>query len=115
VKASGFGFEAFEQEQVKVMAEKVATLTQAERLARKTIIGLVTSAQKTPKTIRVEVHYLTKHPKYGKFVRKAARMHAHDEKSEARVGDRVQIMECRPISKTKNWRLVKVLERAPQD
>lgn len=97
------------------MAEKVATLTAADRKARKTIIGLVTSARKTPKTIRVEVQYLTKHPKYGKYVRKAARMHAHDENSEARVGDKVQIMECRPISKTKNWRLLKVLEKAPQD
>jgi small subunit ribosomal protein S17 len=97
------------------MAENAATLAPTERKARKTIVGVVTSANKTPKTIRVEVHYLTKHAKYGKFVRKAARMHAHDEKSEAKIGDRVQLMECRPISKTKNWRLIKVVERAPQD
>ncbi len=86
----------------------------ARRKPRTTIIGVVTSAQKTPKTIRVEVEYLTKHSKYGKFVRRTARLHAHDEKGEARLGDRVEIMECRPISKTKNWRLVKVLTAAPQ-
>jgi small subunit ribosomal protein S17 len=87
----------------------------APRKARKTIVGVVTSAQKTPKTIRVEVEYLTRHAKYGKFLRRNARLHVHDEKGEARPGDRVQVMECRPMSKSKNWRLVKVLESAPQD
>ncbi len=97
------------------MAENAAKQAQQQRKARRTIVGVVTSAQKTPKTIRVEVESLTKHAKYGKYVRKTARLHAHDEKSEAKLGDRVQVMECRPMSKTKNWRLVKVLESAPQD
>lgn len=72
--------------------------------------GVVTRAR-SAKTLRVEVSNLVKHPKYGKYIRKRAVCHAHDEKGEAREGDRVEIMECRPISKTKRWRLVKVLSR----
>jgi small subunit ribosomal protein S17 len=83
-----------------------------KRKLRKTRIGVVTSAHKTPKTIRVEVQYQVKHPLYEKIVRRTQRLHAHDEKAEAKLGDRVEIMECRPISKTKTWRLVKVLESA---
>jgi small subunit ribosomal protein S17 len=52
-----------------------------------------------------------KHLKYGKFLRRWSKLHAHDEKNEAQIGDRVVVMTCRPISKTKGWRLVKVLER----
>ncbi len=86
----------------------------AERKPRKTVIGTVTAAS-TPKTIRVEFEYLTRHAKYGKYLRRSAKLHAHDEKGEARLGDRVQVMECRPMSKTKKWRLVKVLQAAPQE
>jgi len=85
------------------------------RKARRTAIGIVTSAHKTPKTLRVVVEYQARHPIYGKIMRRSTLLHAHDEKGEARQGDRVQVMECRPISKTKTWRLVKVLEAAPQD
>ena len=95
------------------MAENTA---QGEnRRLRKTMIGVVTSANKTPKTIAVKVHYMTRHPKYGKFVQESLMLKAHDEASAARLGDRVELMECRPISKTKQWRLVRVVESAPQD
>jgi small subunit ribosomal protein S17 len=79
------------------------------------MVGVVTSANKTPKTLRVEVVFLVRHAKYGKYERFRSVLHVHDEKQEAHKGDRVQVMECRPVSKQKNWRLVKVLERAPQD
>jgi small subunit ribosomal protein S17 len=83
-----------------------------ERKLRRTEIGVVTSAHKTPKTIRVEVKYRTRHPRYGKYIRRSTKLHAHDEKGEAQMGDRVEVMECRPISKTKTWRLIRVLAHA---
>ena len=64
------------------------------------------------KTIRVEIEWTYKHPKYGKYLRKTTKFGVHDEKNEAKVGDTVEITECRPISKTKTWRLVKVVEKA---
>lgn len=73
--------------------------------------GTVTSNQMA-KTITVEVERTYKHAKYGKFVRKAHKYHAHDEKAEAKKGDRVEIMACRPYSKTKRWRLVRVVEKS---
>ena len=77
--------------------------------------GIVTSAHKTPKTISVKVQYLVRHRKYGKYIRRSVKLYAQDEKAEAREGDRVQLMECRRMSKTKSWRLVKVLAPAPRD
>jgi small subunit ribosomal protein S17 len=64
------------------------------------------------KTITVAVERKVKHPIYGKFVKKTTRFHAHDEKNECTVGDVVKIMETRPLSKTKRWRLVEVVEKA---
>lgn len=64
------------------------------------------------KTIKVVVEELIKHPRYGKYVRRRTAMHVHDQHNEARVGDLVQIMATRPLSKTKNWRLVKVVRRS---
>lgn len=87
------------------------TAIQHDRSMRRVIEGIVTS-DKMEKTITVEIERTFKHAKYGKFVRKAKRYHAHDEKSEAKKGDRVEIMECRPYSKTKRWRLVRVVEKA---
>lgn len=81
-----------------------------ERNLRKTRIGLVTS-NKMAKTITVEVERRVKHPIYGKFVKKTSRFHAHDEKNECKIGDLVKIMETRPLSKTKRWRLVEVVEK----
>jgi small subunit ribosomal protein S17 len=82
----------------------------AERNLRKTRIGVVTS-NKMSKTITVSVERRVKHPIYGKFVKKTSKFHAHDEKNECSIGDTVMIMETRPLSKTKRWRLVEVVEK----
>lgn len=81
------------------------------RNLRKERTGVVTS-DKMEKTIVVAVQYKTKHPKYGKFVKSTAKFMAHDEKQECGIGDTVRIMETRPLSKSKRWRLVEVLEKA---
>jgi small subunit ribosomal protein S17 len=83
----------------------------AERNLRKIRIGVVRGS-KMDKTITVAVERKVKHPIYGKFVKKTTRFHAHDEKNECGVGDIVRIMETRPLSKTKRWRLVEVVEKA---
>ena len=82
-----------------------------ERNLRKIRIGVVTS-DKMDKTITVAVERKVKHPIYGKFVKKTTKFHAHDEKHECTIGDVVKIMETRPLSKTKRWRLVEVVEKA---
>ncbi|MCX6202419.1 MAG: ribosomal protein [Bacteroidota bacterium] len=81
------------------------------RNLRKTRTGLVTS-DKMDKTITVAVERKVKHPIYGKFVKKTTKFHAHDEKGECGIGDVVKIMETRPLSKTKRWRLVEIIEKA---
>ncbi|MEZ5042277.1 MAG: 30S ribosomal protein S17 [Saprospiraceae bacterium] len=83
----------------------------AERNLRKTRIGVVTSNKMT-KTIAVSVERRLQHPIYGKFVKKTKKFIAHDEQNECNIGDRVKIMETRPLSKLKRWRLVEILERA---
>lgn len=83
----------------------------AERNLRKTRTGVVRS-NKMDKTIIVTVERRVKHPIYGKFVKKTTSFHAHDEKNECTVGDIVKIMETRPLSKTKRWRLVEMVEKA---
>jgi small subunit ribosomal protein S17 len=85
----------------------------AEKSAR-TLTGTVVS-NKMDKTISVEVERLIKHPTYGKYVRRTTKLLAHDEKNECRQGDTVAISECRPLSRHKAWRLVRVIERAPAD
>jgi len=92
------------------MAENTNTATAEARNLRKTRIGVVTSNKMT-KTITVAVERKVKHPIYGKFVKKTTKFHAHDEKNEASIGDVVRIMETRPMSKTKRWRLVEVVEK----
>ena len=82
-----------------------------DRKIRKTKTGIV-SSDKMEKTITVAVERKVKHPIYGKFVKKTTKFHAHDEKNEAKPGDVVRIMETRPLSKTKRWRLVEILEKA---
>lgn len=89
------------------MSEAVKTI---ERNLRKTRIGVV-SSNKMDKTITVNVERKVKHPLYGKFVKKTTKFHAHDEKNECSIGDTVRIMETRPMSKTKRWRLVEVVEK----
>jgi small subunit ribosomal protein S17 len=82
-----------------------------DRNLRKTRIGVVTS-NRMDKTVTVAVERKVKHPIYGKFVKKTTKFHAHDEKNECTIGDTVRIMETRPLSKTKRWRLVEVVEKA---
>jgi small subunit ribosomal protein S17 len=77
----------------------------------RTLSGRVIS-DKMDKTITVAIERLVKHPVYGKYVRRTTKLHAHDEHNECRTGDLVTIRQCRPLSKTKAWTLVAVLERA---
>jgi len=84
--------------------------TAVERNLRKTRIGVV-SSNKMDKTITVKVERKIKHPLYGKFLKKTTSFHAHDEKNECSIGDLVKIMETRPLSKTKRWRLVEIVEK----
>ena len=96
------------------MAENEAessTAAEEHRSFRKVREGVVTSAS-MEKTIVVTVTEKTRHPKYKKTVLRTKKLHTHDEGGLARVGDRVRVMETRPLSKTKRWRLVEVLERA---
>jgi small subunit ribosomal protein S17 len=81
------------------------------RTRRKERVGVVTS-NKMDKSIVIKVLRRVKHPKYGKFVKKSSNFMAHDEKNECNIGDTVRIMETRPLSKNKCWRLVEILERA---
>ena len=83
----------------------------AERGTRKTVVGKVVS-DKMAKTISVRTERLVKHPLYGKYVRRWTTYKAHDEQNEAQMGDTVEIMETRPLSKTKRWRLVRVVDKA---
>jgi small subunit ribosomal protein S17 len=83
----------------------------SERTARKERIGVVTSA-KMQKSITVAIERQVKHPMYGKVVKKTTKLMAHDETNNANVGDTVRIMETRPLSKNKRWRLVDIVERA---
>lgn len=92
----------------------MSTATQTEgktqtRRVRNLRQGVVTS-DKGDKTIRVVVDFSTRHPIYGKFMRRRTVLHAHDEKNEASKGDQVEVMSCRPISKTKRWRLVRIIK-----
>ena len=82
-----------------------------ERNLRKERIGVITS-NKMDKSIVVEVTRKEKHPIYGKFVKKSSKFIAHDEKNECNIGDTVRIMETKPLSKNKCWRLVEIVERA---
>ncbi|MCL2435722.1 MAG: 30S ribosomal protein S17 [Lentimicrobiaceae bacterium] len=78
---------------------------------RKVREGLVTS-NKMEKSIVVSVERKLKHPKYGKFLKRTTKLMAHDEKNECNIGDKVKVMETRPLSKSKCWRLVEIIERA---
>ncbi|MCA4896057.1 MAG: 30S ribosomal protein S17 [Cytophagales bacterium] len=84
---------------------------EAERNLRKEKVGRVTSNKMT-KSITVAIDRKVKHPIYGKFMNKTTKFMAHDEKNEAGIGDTVRIMETRPLSKSKRWRLVEIVEKA---
>lgn len=94
-------------------AAPAANAGKAQRPLLRTLVGVVAS-DKADKTIKVVVNYQTRHPKYGKYLRRRTVLATHDEKNEAREGDTVEIAECRPLSKTKHHRLVRVIEKAPE-
>ncbi len=83
------------------------------QIKRRAVRGVVTS-DRCAKTITVLVSRRFRHPKYGKMVRRDQKVHAHDQAGEAHVGDTVEVVECRPMSRTKRWRLVRILERNPE-
>src|ERR671933_2516407 len=93
------------------MAEPEAPQQEGGR--RRFEIGVVTS-DKMNKTRRVEIPRLVKHARYGKYIRRRTVCHVHDENNESHVGDTVEIMETRPLSKTKSWRLTRIVTKAPQ-
>src|SRR5438105_14291996 len=95
------------------MAEQQTKAAVVERPDLRTVVGVVAS-DKGNKTIKVVVNYQTRHPKYGKFLKRRTVLHAHDEKNEAKEGDTVQIAECRPLSKTKHHRLLRIVQKAPE-
>ena len=82
-----------------------------QRGIRKSRIGVVVS-DKMDKTIVVSIQTRVRHPLYGKIMKQTSKLKAHDEKNECGVGDKVRVMETRPLSKTKNWRLVEIIEKA---
>jgi small subunit ribosomal protein S17 len=94
------------------MADQTQSTGDADRNQRRTLVGVVTR-DKMSKTRRVDVERLVKHPRYGKFVKKRTVCYVHDEKNESHIGDTVEIMETRPLSKLKCWRLVRVVVKAP--
>ncbi|MDB5291104.1 MAG: rpsQ [Phycisphaerales bacterium] len=95
------------------MADTQTNTPAADRPILRTIQGVVAS-DKGDKTIKVVVSFQTRHAKYGKYLKRRTVLHAHDEKNEAREGDTVEVAECRPLSKTKHHRLVRIVEKAPE-
>ena len=93
------------------MAETAENTQTVNRTSRKTRIGTVVS-DKMDKTVVVSIERRVQHPVYGKMVRRTKRLKAHDEKNDAKTGDTVRIMETRPMSKDKRWRLVEIVQRA---
>ncbi len=93
------------------MEQPKAAATAAEKARLKTVTGFVVS-NKMKKSITVQVERLVRHPKFGKFQRKYTTYTSHDEKNEARPGDKVTIISCRPLSKSKRWTLKAIVERA---
>ena len=93
------------------MAETQENAQTVNRASRKTRVGVVVS-DKMDKTVVVSIERRVQHPVYGKLVRRTKRLKAHDERNDAKTGDTVRIMETRPLSKDKRWRLVEIVDRA---
>lgn len=89
----------------------MSTATEGQRTTRKTQIGFV-SSRSGDKSIKVTIAYKTPHPLYHKVVNRQTVLHVHDEKNETKIGDKVEVMETRPISRLKRWRVVSVLHKA---
>ena len=100
-----------DQTEAKTKGPKHTPRTEKPRGRRKTVIGYVVS-DKMQKTIVVELEDRVKHPLYGKVIRRTSKVKAHDEQNSAGIGDRVRLMETPPLSATKRWRLVEILEKA---
>jgi small subunit ribosomal protein S17 len=92
---------------------EISTASTESGKAKGARIGVVES-DKRDKTRKVVVEFLAKHPKYGKYLRKRTVLHVHDEDNESKLGDRVEVAPCRPISKTKAWKLLRVVDSAPE-
>jgi small subunit ribosomal protein S17 len=92
---------------------KQAAPAKPARRTRRVLVGVVTR-DKMDKTRRAEVGRLVKHVRYGKYIKRRTVCYFHDEKNESRIGDTVEIMETRPLSKNKNWRLVRIVRQAPR-
>ena len=90
-----------------------APVTEPVRNARRTLQGVVTS-DKMSKTRRVEIERLVKHPQYGKYIKRRTVCYVHDEANESHTGDVIEIMETRPLSKLKRWRMIRVVTAAPR-
>jgi len=84
-----------------------------ERASRKTVVGVVTSLS-GDKTVKVTYAYKKKHPLYHKEISRKTVLHAHDEKNECALGDKIEVMQCRPLSRQKRWRVVRIVEAAPK-
>ena len=83
----------------------------SEQKVKRTLTGKVIS-DKMDKTVTVKVERQVKHPLYGKFIKRSTKVHAHDETNECKMGDTITVVECRPLSKSKSWQLVEVVEKA---
>ena len=94
-------------------ATQTPTTGTLKRKLRNRVIGMVVS-DKVNKTRKVVFEYLARHAKYNKYVKRQTVLHVHDEKNESRTGDQVEVMSCRPISKTKTWRLVRIVVKGTQ-
>jgi small subunit ribosomal protein S17 len=89
----------------------MSTVTEGQRTARRTQIGFVTS-RSGDKSVKVTVAYKTPHPLYHKVVNRQTVLHVHDEKNETKVGDKVEVMETRPLSRLKRWRVISIIQKA---
>ena len=96
------------------MSDSTANASDTKRNERRLVRGQVTS-DKMQKTVVVEVRRKVRHPLYEKYISRRTKLHAHDENNDARIGDVVEVMQTRPMSATKRWRLVRVVQRAEQD
>jgi small subunit ribosomal protein S17 len=93
------------------MAEQELEVKARAKSGKKEFVGIVKS-DKMMKTIVVAIQMLKLHPLYKKYVKRVKKVKAHDEKNDAKIGDRVRVVECRPLSKEKHWKLVEIIERA---
>ncbi len=95
------------------MTSESNTIETSSRSLRSRIVGVVTG-DKVNKTRKVVFEYLSRHSKYNKYIKRKTVLHVHDEKNESHVGDHVEVMQCRPYSRTKSYRLVRIVTRGPQ-